>query len=110
MPATGRRLSFEWALIAGTTARPEDARRLAAYARPLGAHVNLIPLNPTPGWPTVGSPPDRVRAFADELRSHGSNATIRRTRGTESDAACGQLRADRTDTRVAVPIRRQPTT
>ena len=108
--ATGRRLSFEWALIDGTNDRPEDARRLAAYARPLGAHVNLIPLNPTPGWPTVGSPPDRVRAFADELRSHGSNATIRRTRGTEIDAACGQLRADRADTRVAVPIRRQPTT
>ena len=108
--ATGRRLSFEWALIDGTNDRPEDARRLAAYARPLGAHVNLIPLNPTPGWPTVGSPPDQVRAFADELRSHGSNATIRRTRGTEIDAACGQLRADRTDIRVAVPIRRQPTT
>jgi 23S rRNA (adenine2503-C2)-methyltransferase len=106
--ATGRRLSFEWALIDGTNDRPEDARRLAAYARPLGAHVNLIPLNPTPGWPTVGTPPDRVRAFADELRSHGSNATIRRTRGTEIDAACGQLRADRTDIRVAVPIRRQP--
>jgi len=107
---TGRRLSFEWALIDGTNDRPEDAWRLAAYARPLGAHVNLIPLNPTPGWPTVGSPPDRIRAFADELRSHGSNATIRQTRGTAIDAACGQLRAGRTDVAVAAPIRREPTT
>ena len=46
-------------------------------------------------------------AFADELRNHGANATIRRTRGTEIDAACGQLRANRTITPVASPGRRQ---
>ena len=108
--ATGRRLSFEWALIHDTNDRPVDAERLAAYARPLGAHINLIPLNPTPGWPTRGSTPDRVRAFADELRSLGANVTVRRTRGADIDAACGQLRADRVggrDTsRVADPVRR----
>ncbi|MDQ1489825.1 MAG: rRNA (adenine2503-C2)-methyltransferase, partial [Actinomycetota bacterium] len=49
--ATSRRLSFEWALIDGVNDRPMDARELAAYARPLRAHVNLIPLNPTPGYP-----------------------------------------------------------
>ena len=108
--ATGRRLSFEWALIHDTNDHPVDAERLAAYARPLGAHINLIPLNPTPGWPTRGSAPDRVRAFADELRSRGAHVPVRRTRGTDIDAACGQLRADRVggrDTsRVADPVRR----
>jgi 23S rRNA (adenine2503-C2)-methyltransferase len=59
--------------------------------------VNLIPLNPTPGWPTRGSSPARVREFADEVNARGGNATIRRTRGAEIDAACGQLRADRTN-------------
>lgn len=91
--AKNRRLSFEWALIDGVNDRPTDAGELAAYARPLGAHVNLIPLNPTPGYPARGTPPDRVRAFRDRLTSLGVNATIRRTRGTEIDAACGQLRA-----------------
>ncbi len=105
--STGRRLSFEWALIHDTNDRPEDARRFAAYARPLGAHINLIPLNPTPGWPTRGSSPRRVADFADELRTHGANVTVRRTRGTEIDAACGQLRADRMDVPVEAPVRRQ---
>ena len=56
--ATGRRVSFEWAMIDGVNDRPQDAVELAALARRLrpAAHVNLIPLNPTPGWPTTGSP------------------------------------------------------
>ena len=57
------------------------------------AHVNLIPLNPTPGWPTRGTPRERVRAFADRLTALGVNATVRRNRGTDIDAACGQLAA-----------------
>ncbi|MDG2427227.1 MAG: 23S rRNA (adenine(2503)-C(2))-methyltransferase RlmN [Acidimicrobiales bacterium] len=101
---TGRRLSFEWALIHDVNDRPEDARRLASYARPLGAHVNLIPLNPTPGWPTRGSSPARVRQFADEVSFHGGNATIRQTRGTEINAACGQLRADRNNATNPVAV------
>ena len=105
--STGRRLSFEWALIHDTNDRAEDASRFAAYARPLGAHINLIPLNPTPGWPTRGSSPRRVADFADELRAHGANVTVRHTRGTEIDAACGQLRADRMDVPVKAPVRRQ---
>jgi 23S rRNA (adenine2503-C2)-methyltransferase len=91
--ATGRRLSFEWALMDGINDRPSDAAELAERARPLGAHVNLIPLNPTPGWPTPGTPAAGVRAFRDRLRKLGVNVTVRRTRGTEIDAACGQLRA-----------------
>ena len=93
LAAKGRRLSFEWALISQVNDRPGDAAELAALARPLGAHVNLIPLNPTPGWPTVGSSPDRVRSFRDRLVELGVNATVRRNRGTDIDAACGQLAA-----------------
>jgi 23S rRNA (adenine2503-C2)-methyltransferase len=91
--ASGRRLSIEWALIDGVNDRDSDAAELAAFARPLGAHVNLIPLNPTPGYPVVGSPPDRVRRFRDKLGARGVNATIRVTRGADIDAACGQLAA-----------------
>jgi 23S rRNA (adenine2503-C2)-methyltransferase len=93
--AKGRRLSFEWALIDGTNDRPSDARELAVLARslPLLAHVNLIPLNPTPGYPTRGTPPDRVARFRRQLADLGVNATVRRNRGTDIDAACGQLAA-----------------
>jgi 23S rRNA (adenine2503-C2)-methyltransferase len=93
LAAKGRRLSFEWALIAGVNDRGRDAEELAALARPLGAHVNLIPLNPTPGYATPGTPPEGVRRFRDALGALGVNATVRQNRGTEIDAACGQLRA-----------------
>ena len=91
--ASGRRLSIEWAMIDGVNDRASDAAELAAFARPLGAHVNLIPLNPTPGYPVVGSSRERVRQFRDQLLALGVNATIRVTRGAEIDAACGQLAA-----------------
>jgi 23S rRNA (adenine2503-C2)-methyltransferase len=92
---TRRRLSFEWALIQGVNDRDSDAEELADYARPLRAHVNLIPLNPTPGYAVVGSAPARVAAFRDRLAQLGVNATVRSTRGVEIDAACGQLAARR---------------
>jgi 23S rRNA (adenine2503-C2)-methyltransferase len=93
LDAKGRRLSFEWALIDGVNDRPSDAAELAALARPLGAHVNLIPLNPTPGFATRGTPVAGVRAFRDRLVAAEVNATVRRNRGTDIDAACGQLAA-----------------
>ncbi len=91
--ASGRRLSIEWALIDAVNDRDADATELAAFARPLRAHVNLIPLNPTPGYPVVGTPPGRVRRFGERLAGLGVNATVRTTRGVEIDAACGQLAA-----------------
>ena len=100
--ATRRRLSFEWALIAGTNDTPEQAEALAGLARRLRAHVNLIPLNPTPGYPAVGSSPAAVRAFRDRLVELGVNATVRRNRGTDIDAACGQLRASMAPSPVAL--------
>ncbi|MEX2293143.1 MAG: 23S rRNA (adenine(2503)-C(2))-methyltransferase RlmN [Acidimicrobiales bacterium] len=95
LQAKGRRLSFEWALIDGVNDRDRDADLLIERSRslPLPAHVNLIPLNPTPGYGVQGTRKQRVRAFRDRLREGGVNATIRQTRGTEIDAACGQLRA-----------------
>ena len=57
------------------------------------AHVNLIPLNPTPGYPTRGTPLKQVYEFRDALEDFGANATVRQNRGTEIDAACGQLAA-----------------
>ena len=94
-----RRLSFEWALIDGVNDRDSDVVELAAYARPLRAHVNVIPLNPTGGYATKGSPPERVAAFRDGLEALGVNATVRANRGNDIDAACGQL--------AAVTLRRQ---
>ncbi|MFZ0170706.1 MAG: 23S rRNA (adenine(2503)-C(2))-methyltransferase RlmN [Acidimicrobiales bacterium] len=88
---THRRLSFEWACIAGVNDRPSDSKELAELALPLGAHVNLIPLNPTPGYLVAGSTSQAVAAFRDELSSYGVNVTIRNTRGRDVNGACGQL-------------------
>jgi 23S rRNA (adenine2503-C2)-methyltransferase len=102
-----RRISFEWAMIAGVNDRDADARELAAVCRRLrpSAHVNLIPLNPTPGYPTTGSSLRRVHEFRDLLESLGANATVRQNRGTEIAAACGQLAAGQ-PVAVAGPKRR----
>lgn len=91
----GRRLTFEWALISDVNDRRQDAFELAEVCRSLRipAHVNLIPLNPTPGYMVQGSTPRRVQEFCDRLQSLGVNATIRRNRGTDIAAACGQLAA-----------------
>lgn len=88
---TNRRISFEWAMIDKINDTDQDAKELIAICVQLGAHVNLIPLNPTPGWPTVGSPKERVQSFARILESAGVAVSIRDNRGTEIDAACGQL-------------------
>lgn len=88
---THRRPSIEWAMIDRVNDSEEQAGLLAPIAKRLGAHVNLIPLNPTPGYPMVGSPPSRVRRFVDVLGRSGVNVTVRDTRGRSIDAACGQL-------------------
>jgi 23S rRNA (adenine2503-C2)-methyltransferase len=95
LAARNRRISFEWAMIDGVNDRDLDATQLATLCRRLrpSAHVNLIPLNPTPGYPTLGSTLRRVHEFRDLLESLGANATVRQNRGTEIDAACGQLAA-----------------
>ncbi|HVW35423.1 MAG TPA: 23S rRNA (adenine(2503)-C(2))-methyltransferase RlmN [Acidimicrobiia bacterium] len=94
LAASGRRLSFEYAMIGGVNDAPAQADLLARRLRGFSpaAHVNLIPLNPTPGFGVPASPPGKVAAFRERLRAGGVAATIRKNRGTDIDAACGQLR------------------
>jgi 23S rRNA (adenine2503-C2)-methyltransferase len=75
--------------------RDSDAEKLASLCHRLSpsAHVNLIPLNPTPGYPVRGSDRKTIARFCDTLERHGVNVTVRRNRGDEIDAACGQLAA-----------------
>jgi len=106
--ATGRRLSFEWAMIDEVNDSAEQAAALAEICVRLRAHVNLIPLNPTPGYPTVGTSREGVERFRDSLIERGVNTTIRSNRGNDIDAACGQLRSAQSGTAsaVAAPRRR----
>jgi 23S rRNA (adenine2503-C2)-methyltransferase len=89
--ATRRRPSIEWAMIDRVNDTEEEASLLAPIAKRLGAHVNLIPLNPTPGYAVVGSSPARIRRFVEVLERARVNVTVRDTRGRTIDAACGQL-------------------
>ena len=88
----GRRVSIEWTLIAGANDTDDQARKLAAIARDLRAHVNVIALNPTPL--TADRPPTSAKLgeFLAAVRAGGANVTLRDTRGQDIDAACGQLR------------------
>jgi len=90
---TGRRVSLEYVMIDGMNDSLALAERLATLASGWPSHVNLIPLNPTPGSRWSGTPPARVSAFAGVLRASGVPVTIRDTRGREIEAACGQLHA-----------------
>jgi 23S rRNA (adenine2503-C2)-methyltransferase len=92
--ATGRRMTFEYVLIDDVNAAPDHARELVALLRPRRAHVNLIPMNPTPAVQWVTPLPAAQRRFADILEHGGLTATIRHNRGTTIDAACGQLYAN----------------
>jgi 23S rRNA (adenine2503-C2)-methyltransferase len=88
---TGRRVTFEWALISGVNDTPEVAQKLAARLKGLLCHVNAIPLNPTPGY--AGRATDRQRAtlFKETLEHAGIPCTIRMRRGIDIQAGCGQL-------------------
>ena len=90
---TRRRVSLEYVLIDGVNDAPEEAAGLAAIAAGWLSHVNLIPLNPTPGSRWSGTPAAGVRAFAARVRRAGVPVTVRDTRGREIEAACGQLHA-----------------
>ncbi|HSK07453.1 MAG TPA: 23S rRNA (adenine(2503)-C(2))-methyltransferase RlmN [Acidimicrobiia bacterium] len=87
-----RRLSIEWTMMEGINDTVDQAGKLAAIAHRLRAHVNLIPLNPTPLTDQRASSESSIKTFARELRRRGVNVTIRETRGRAIDAACGQLR------------------
>jgi len=88
---TGRRVTFEWALISGINDTPEVAKKLASRLKGLMCHVNAIPLNPTAGY--EGKATDRQRAilFKESLEQAGIPCTIRMRRGIDIQAGCGQL-------------------
>lgn len=90
---TGRRVSYEWVLLAGVNDTERDARELGGLLRGRLAHVNLIPFNPVDEAPYREPDPASVRRFSQQVREEGLNVTVRDTRGREGDAACGQLRA-----------------
>ncbi|WP_374688689.1 23S rRNA (adenine(2503)-C(2))-methyltransferase RlmN [Promineifilum sp.] len=89
---TGRRMTFEWALIAGENDTEEQARRLGELLRGMLAHVNLIPLNPTAGYGGQPSSPERVARFQEVLGEYRVSSTVRVRRGIDIQAGCGQLR------------------
>lgn len=88
----GRRIFFEWALIAGENDTPEQAHAVGRLLQGLDAHVNLIPLNPTTGYEGIPSDPTAARQFQDILAAYNLPSTIRQRRGIDIDAGCGQLR------------------
>ncbi len=91
--ATGRRVSVEYALIRDVNDQAWRADMLGTLLAGRLAHVNLIPLNPTPGSRWTASAPEVASQFARRLESHGLPVTVRDTRGREIDGACGQLAA-----------------
>ena len=92
--ATGRRISFEYSIARGVNDSEQTARKLAKLIEGMGAHVNLIPINPVDGSPYSAADAANVRRFQNTLLSLGVNATVRRRLGTEISAACGQLRRE----------------
>jgi len=93
--STGRRIFFEWTLIAGKNDSPATAARLADLLQGIDAHVNLIPLNPTGAFDGLATSAEAVGTFQRVLQDAGFPATVRQRRGIDVAAGCGQLRAAR---------------
>lgn len=87
-----RRITFEYVMISGHNDSPDDAVALAQLAGPLGALVNLLPLHPGGSGDLVPASPAEIRKFASQLRAGGVAVSVRRSRGIDIAAACGQLR------------------
>ena len=92
---TGRRVSFEYAMIDGVNDTPMHACLLAKELAHTGSHLNLIPLNEVEESPLKPSKPDNLKRFLGILREQGINVTVRRKLGGDIDASCGQLRRKR---------------
>lgn len=91
---TGRRISFEYSLVKGVNDSTGTAKELANLIAGMGAHVNLIPINPVDGSPYTATDAANVKRFQQQLEKLGINATIRRRLGSDISAACGQLRRE----------------
>jgi len=86
-----RSVTFEYTLIDGVNDQPEQAQKLVKLLRKLPSKLNLIPFNPFPGTQYRCSPPRKIREFQEIVMAGGLIATVRKTRGDDIDAACGQL-------------------
>lgn len=91
---TGRRISFEYSMVKGVNDSAATAKELAQLIKGMGAHVNLIPINPVDGSPYSATDAANVKRFQQQLEQLGVNATIRRRLGSDISAACGQLRRE----------------
>jgi 23S rRNA (adenine2503-C2)-methyltransferase len=89
-----KRITFEYVMIAGANDSDADADQLARLARRMGALVNILPLHPGGAPDLTPTTASRIRAFADRLRNQGIEAAVRRSRGLDINAACGQLRVE----------------
>ena len=89
---TGRRITFEYSMVAGVNDTPEDAKELIRLAKPLNCHVNLIPVNPVLERDFKQPDISFVEGFKNNLEKNRINVTIRREMGRDIDGACGQLR------------------
>jgi 23S rRNA (adenine2503-C2)-methyltransferase len=105
--ATGRRISYEVTMIGGVNDTEADATAMADLLRGDHAHVNLIPMNPVAHTPWTASPMPVIERFAEVLRSAAIETTIRRNRGQEVGAACGQLAAERAGEPAAPAVARR---
>lgn len=90
--SNARRITFEYVMLRGVNDSPAEARELVRLLKGLPAKVNLIPFNPWPGSPYKTSTPEAVRAFATILEDGGYSSPVRRPRGRDIQAACGQLK------------------
>jgi 23S rRNA (adenine2503-C2)-methyltransferase len=104
---TGRRITYEMVMIDRINDTPADAHAAAELLRGRLAHVNLIPMNPVAHTPWQPSPPDRVEAFASTLRAVGLHTTVRRNRGIDIGAACGQLAAEKAGQPAPAAVQRR---
>ena len=98
---TGRRISFEYAMIDGVNDSDECARELSRRIHGMLAHVNLIPVNSVSGSDYRKSRSDRLKSFIDILAASGITATVRRTLGSDINASCGQLRSSVAEKKTA---------
>ena len=98
-----KRVTLEYVMIGGVNDADADADRLAKMARRLGALVNILPLHPGGAPDLTPTPAERIRGFAARLRNQGIEATVRRSRGLDISAACGQLRVKVEKRRVPGP-------
>jgi 23S rRNA (adenine2503-C2)-methyltransferase len=105
--ATGRRVSYEVTMISGINDTELDARAMADLLRGDHAHVNLIPMNPVAHTPWTASPMEVIERFAATLQTAGIATTVRRNRGQEIGAACGQLAAERSGEPPAAAVARR---